>query len=68
MLDFVIGKMDKASKSYAIIFNTLECDILDALSSMYPRVFSIGSLYLRINQLPQDNKLKVLDPAYGEKS
>ncbi|KAM7488383.1 hypothetical protein LguiB_025867 [Lonicera macranthoides] len=61
MLDFVMGEMDKASKSSAIILNTfdaLEGDVLNALSSMYPRVFAIGPLHLRINQLSQDNKLK----------
>lgn len=63
MLNFVMGEADKASKASGIIFNTfdaLEHDILDALSTMYPRVYSIGPLHLRINQLPAENKLKSL--------
>jgi hypothetical protein len=63
MLNFVMGEMDKASKSSAIIFNTfdaLEHDVLEALSSMYLKIFAIGPLNLLINQLPKtDNFEKI---------
>lgn len=58
ILDFILGELDRASQASAIIFNTfdaLEGDVLNALSSIYSRVYAIGPLQLLIDQLPQNN-------------
>ncbi|KAK9287185.1 hypothetical protein L1049_015596 [Liquidambar formosana] len=60
MLNFVMEEAERTSKASAVILNTfdaLEQDILDALSAMLPRVYSIGPLQLLVNQI-QNDRLK----------
>nr|DAD21985.1 TPA_asm: hypothetical protein HUJ06_023448 [Nelumbo nucifera] len=57
MLDFVKGEVQRAKKAEAIILNTfdaLEHDVLNVLSFMFPRVYSIGPLQLLHNQIPEN--------------
>ncbi|KAL3515527.1 hypothetical protein ACH5RR_022429 [Cinchona calisaya] len=59
MLSFAITEPAKASKAKAIIINTfdsLEFDVLRALSTSWPPIYTIGPLQLLINQqLPQNS-------------
>ncbi|KAA8538105.1 hypothetical protein F0562_027713 [Nyssa sinensis] len=60
MVNFVLGELERAKKASAIIFNTfeeLEKDVVDALSSMFPPVYTIGPLDFLLNQI-DDNSLK----------
>ncbi|KAK9286785.1 hypothetical protein L1049_015190 [Liquidambar formosana] len=60
MLNFVMEEAERTSKASAVILNTfdaLEQDILDALSAMLPRVYSIGPLQFLVNQI-QNDRLK----------
>ncbi|KAF3445124.1 hypothetical protein FNV43_RR14817 [Rhamnella rubrinervis] len=57
LFNFSMEATATAHKASAIIIHTfyaLEHDILDALSSMFPRVFSIGPLELLLNRMPED--------------
>ncbi|XP_043687285.1 7-deoxyloganetin glucosyltransferase-like isoform X2 [Telopea speciosissima] len=60
MLDFIKGEVRRAYKASAIILNTfdvLEKDVVDSLSKMLPRVYTIGPLPLLLNQI-KDESLK----------
>ncbi|KAL7262590.1 hypothetical protein ACSBR1_000869 [Camellia fascicularis] len=57
-VDFVLEVIDKANKGSAIIFNTfdaLEPDVLEALSTMYPPIYTIGPLQFLLDQFPQNH-------------
>ncbi|KAJ8619122.1 hypothetical protein MRB53_015308 [Persea americana] len=61
MFNFAGGEAQKAFKSSALILNTfhdLEDEVLTALTSMFPHVYSIGSLSLLLNQIPDYTQLK----------
>ncbi|GMP45929.1 hypothetical protein CsSME_00014264 [Camellia sinensis var. sinensis] len=52
MVDFVFGEIERARRASAIIFNTfekLEHNVLVALSSMFPPIYTIGPLHLLKN-------------------
>jgi len=58
MLNFPMVECKRAQKASAIIFNTfdaLEHEVLDALSSMFPPIYSIGPLQLLLNQIPDSD-------------
>ncbi|KAF5448480.1 hypothetical protein F2P56_029014 [Juglans regia] len=58
MRNFILEMVEKASKASAIVVNTfdaLEHEGLDALSSLFPPVYSIGPLHLLLSQIPQNN-------------
>ncbi|CBI19176.3 unnamed protein product, partial [Vitis vinifera] len=60
MLGFAMGEIERARKASAIIFNTfdaLEHEVLDAISTMYPPIYTIGPISLLMNQI-QDKDLK----------
>ncbi|KAI4337681.1 hypothetical protein L6164_016065 [Bauhinia variegata] len=60
MLDFVLGECGRANRASAVILNTfdaLEHEVLEALSSILPPVYSIGPLNLLVN-LVSDKDLK----------
>lgn len=60
MLNFVVHEVNNIPKGTAVVLNSfyeLEHDAFDALSAMYPRVYSIGPLQLMLNQI-QDEQLK----------
>ncbi|CAN6720643.1 unnamed protein product [Malus baccata var. baccata] len=43
-----------------IMLDVLMHDVVDALSTLLPPVYSIGPLYLQLNQIPADNKLNLI--------
>ncbi|KAI4296377.1 hypothetical protein L6164_036340 [Bauhinia variegata] len=58
MVDFLINEMDNAREASAIIFNTfdsLEGDAVNALSFMFPPLYTIGPLPLVLNEIPQNH-------------
>lgn len=59
MLHFVINEVvEKNRAASAIIFNTfddLEKDVLEALSSIFPPIYTLGPLQLLLNQIPDNN-------------
>ncbi|XP_043722110.1 7-deoxyloganetin glucosyltransferase-like [Telopea speciosissima] len=61
-LDYIKGETKRTEKADAVILNTfdaLDQDILDALSTMLPRVYTIGPLQLLLNQFQfEDDDLK----------
>ncbi|KAK8552194.1 hypothetical protein V6N13_120611 [Hibiscus sabdariffa] len=61
MLDFLLIETERARKTSAIIVNTfddLEHEVLDALNSMLPPVYSVGPLHLVLNHYVHDNELR----------
>ncbi|KAE8666800.1 7-deoxyloganetin glucosyltransferase [Hibiscus syriacus] len=61
MLHFLAVETERTRKASAIIINTfddLEHDVLDALNSMLPPVYSVGPLHLVLNHHVHDNELK----------
>ncbi|XP_061371898.1 7-deoxyloganetin glucosyltransferase-like [Gastrolobium bilobum] len=53
LLDFVVEQVEAASKASAIIlptFDALEPDVLNALSTMFPKLYSVGPLELLLDQ------------------
>ncbi|KAL8156009.1 7-deoxyloganetin glucosyltransferase-like [Apium graveolens] len=59
MLNFVITETALVPKAHALIlntFDTLEQEVLDAISTSQPHTYSIGPLHLMMNQI-QDNRL-----------
>ncbi|KAI8016032.1 7-deoxyloganetin glucosyltransferase [Camellia lanceoleosa] len=62
MIDFVFGEIERARRASAIIFNTfekLEHNVLEALSSIFPPIYTIGPLHLLKNQI-NDDSLKLI--------
>lgn len=62
MLSFIIQKMKACREASAMILNTydhLEQDVLDALSSINPHLYTIGPLHLLSNQI-KDEKLRAI--------
>lgn len=58
MLKFVLDGTEISLKASAIIYNTieeLEREVLDALSSMSPPIYTIGPLHLLENQIKDDS-------------
>jgi hypothetical protein len=54
MLDFALVETERVKKASAIFFNTfdaLENQVLNALSSILPPIYSIGPLQLLQNQI-----------------
>ncbi|KAJ6302413.1 hypothetical protein OIU77_016491 [Salix suchowensis] len=50
--------IERTSRASAVIFNTfesLERDVLDALSTMFPPIYTLGPLQLLLDQFPNDN-------------
>ncbi|KAJ6304406.1 hypothetical protein OIU77_018132 [Salix suchowensis] len=60
VFNFVIGAAETSVKARAIAvhtFDALEPEVLDGLSTIFPRVYSIGPLQLLLNQM-EENGLK----------
>uniref|UniRef100_A0A6N2MPC3 anthocyanidin 3-O-glucosyltransferase n=1 Tax=Salix viminalis TaxID=40686 RepID=A0A6N2MPC3_SALVM len=60
VFNFVIGAAETSVKARAIAlhtFDALEPEVLDGLSTIFPRVYSIGPLQLLLNQI-EENGLK----------
>ncbi|KAK9930489.1 hypothetical protein M0R45_027526 [Rubus argutus] len=64
MLNFLVFEAEQAQGASAIIVNTfhdLEREVLDALSSLLPPIYSIGPLHLQLRQIPSDCDLKLIE-------
>lgn len=60
MLSFAMGVVERASKASAIILNTydtLEYKVLEALSSMFPPIYTIGPNHLLVNKIVPQNTI-----------
>ncbi|XP_073261725.1 7-deoxyloganetin glucosyltransferase-like [Populus alba] len=58
MLHFAIREIDRTSRASAVIINTFdsfEQDVLDALSPMFPPIYTLGPLQLHVDQIPNGN-------------
>ncbi|KAG5252558.1 7-deoxyloganetin glucosyltransferase [Salix suchowensis] len=58
MFSFCADCAERASEGSAVIlhtFNTLEQEVLNALYSMFPRVYAIGPLQLLLNKIQEDD-------------
>ncbi|KAK3230917.1 hypothetical protein Dsin_002798 [Dipteronia sinensis] len=59
MMNFCLGEVENARNASALIFNTmydLEGEILEAVSSTYPPIYTIGPLQLLLNhEIPADD-------------
>ncbi|PQM33536.1 7-deoxyloganetin glucosyltransferase-like isoform X1 [Prunus yedoensis var. nudiflora] len=56
MFNFIMEATDRAHEASAVVlhtFDALESDVLDALSSMPPRVYTVGPLQLHLNHIPE---------------
>ncbi|KAK2659776.1 hypothetical protein Ddye_006309 [Dipteronia dyeriana] len=65
MMNFCLGEVENARNASALIFNTiydLEGEILEAVSSTYPPIYTIGPLQLLLNHeiLDDDNSLSAI--------
>ncbi|KAF8014900.1 hypothetical protein BT93_H0638 [Corymbia citriodora subsp. variegata] len=62
---FTMDAAERANTASAMIFHTfdaLESELLNALSSMFPRVYAIGPLSLLVNKLvEEESPLKTID-------
>ncbi|XXG61194.1 hypothetical protein AAC387_Pa04g2909 [Persea americana] len=61
MLNFAEEEAQRSFKASAVILNAfhdLEHEVLTALTSMFPHIYSIGSLCLLLNQTSHDTRLK----------
>jgi hypothetical protein len=63
MLNFAINEAENSKRASATILNTidvLECEVLDALSSMFPPIYPIGPLHLLGKTSPELVELKAI--------
>ncbi|KAB2628938.1 7-deoxyloganetin glucosyltransferase-like [Pyrus ussuriensis x Pyrus communis] len=61
MLEFLrveIGRYHRASAFILNTFYAFEHEVLDALSTLLPPIYSVGPLHLQLNQIPAENELK----------
>ncbi|CAN6584066.1 unnamed protein product [Malus baccata var. baccata] len=59
MLNFLVAETERTKKASAVILNTfhdLEDEVVDALSTLLPPIYSIGPLNLQLKQIPADNE------------
>lgn len=63
ILHVILHDTEQVQRASAIILNTfdaLEHEVLEAISHLLPPIYSIGPLYLQLNQIPaEDNSLKL---------
>ncbi|CAN4110547.1 unnamed protein product [Withania somnifera] len=61
MLNFFLNETEKISKASAIILNTFdvfEHDVLNALFTIHPHIYTVGPLQLMLNNTVDDEKIK----------
>nr|BBQ04948.1 UDP-glycosyltransferase [Rosa sp.] len=64
MLNFLVYETERSQRASAIILNTfydLEHEVLDALSSLLPPIYTIGPVHLQLHQIPADSDLKLIE-------
>ncbi|KAJ7013596.1 7-deoxyloganetin glucosyltransferase-like [Populus alba] len=57
-INLIITIIERTSRASAVIFNTFESferDVLDALSKMFPPIYTLGPLQLLVDQFPNGN-------------
>jgi hypothetical protein len=57
-INLIITLIERTSRASAVIFNTFESferDVLDALSTMFPPIYTLGPLQLLVDQFPNGN-------------
>uniref|UniRef100_A0A5B7A523 Glycosyltransferase n=1 Tax=Davidia involucrata TaxID=16924 RepID=A0A5B7A523_DAVIN len=63
VFNYIMEVLERASKASAIVihtFDVLEADVLDALSSLCPSVYTIGPLQLLLNRTSSEEHLKFI--------
>ena len=70
MLNFKICESERAPRASAAILNTFDSfeQVLDALSSMLPRIYTIRPLMLLADQIKDDNLKSVGSNLWKEES
>ena len=71
MLNFKIHETERAPRASAVILNTFdpfEQEVLDALSSMLPRIYTVGPLMLLADQIKDDNLKSIGSNLWKEES
>ncbi|XP_022141911.1 7-deoxyloganetin glucosyltransferase-like [Momordica charantia] len=71
VLNFINQEINRSLEASAIIFNTydaLERDVLDALSSIIPPLYTIGPLHLLVNQIEDENLRAIESNLWAEES
>ncbi|XP_062007475.1 linamarin synthase 2-like, partial [Rosa rugosa] len=66
MFDFMGSEAQNCLKSSAIIFNTFdefEHEVLDAISSTFPNIYTVGPLSLLCRHIPTETPIKSLNPS-----
>ncbi|XP_068323435.1 (R)-mandelonitrile beta-glucosyltransferase-like [Pyrus communis] len=53
-----IGRYHRASSFILNTFYAFEHEVLDALSTLLPPIYSVGPLHLQLNQIPAESELK----------
>ncbi|GLT94387.1 hypothetical protein SLE2022_121290 [Rubroshorea leprosula] len=65
ILKFVGSKLiERVHRASAVIFNTFhefEHDVVAALTSMFPRIYTIGPIQLQLNQIPQTHFIRSIN-------
>lgn len=71
MIQFIIQETERAAKASAIILNTFdefEHDVVNALSSMFPPIYTIGPLQLLLDHIPQNGLKSIGTNLWKEES
>ncbi|XP_022861206.1 7-deoxyloganetin glucosyltransferase-like [Olea europaea var. sylvestris] len=71
LLNFLMSEVEAVPKAKALIFNTfdaLEQDVLDALSAMYPRIYTVGPLQLMMNNIHDERYNSLSSSLWKENS
>ncbi|KAI3439270.1 Glycosyltransferase [Psidium guajava] len=58
MVNYIIREMEKTHRGSAVILNTFDClekDVLMALSSIYPNLYTIGPIHLLLDKIEDDS-------------
>ncbi|KAK3414145.1 hypothetical protein EUGRSUZ_I02655 [Eucalyptus grandis] len=58
MVNYIIRQVERTHKASAVILNTFDClekDVLMALSSIFPNLYTIGPIHLLLNEIEDDN-------------
>ncbi|KAL2476884.1 UDP-glycosyltransferase 85A2 [Forsythia ovata] len=71
MLNFVLSEVEAVPKAKALILNTfdaLEPDVLNAISVMYPRIYTVGPLQLMMNHIHNERYNSLSSSLWKENS
>ncbi|XP_058086932.1 7-deoxyloganetin glucosyltransferase-like [Magnolia sinica] len=60
---------ENAHKAWGVILNTFddfECEVIEALRHMFPRLYTVGSLSMLVNQIPQNGLVSIESSLWKE--